>query len=197
MKSLVLVCLLFGVVTCRGYGSHRAEEDRKDVIYRAVRGIKNSRIRGGDCRYKKGPWEPCDLVTNTEQRTLTLKRGDSTCEPSRILTRKCKKACKYEKGEWKECDAVSNERTRIDKLKPKSDSSCENTRKITKKCKKTCQYNRKVDWSRCDTNTGQKVKVMDLMQGDPSICEPTRIVKKPCGKKGKNKKVSDDYEDYE
>lgn len=197
--SLVLftICLALGIAYCDSLHSDHKSESSKRVQYRVDRGARSSRNRGGECRYKKGPWEPCDPVSNTEQRTLTLKRGDASCEATKILTRKCKKACKYEKGEWNECDATTNTRTRIDNLKPKSDSSCEQTRTITKKCKKACRYDRQADWSRCDPSSGQKVKVLRLTQGDPSVCEPNRVVKKPCGKKNKNKRVGEDYDEYE
>ncbi|UYV80347.1 hypothetical protein LAZ67_18002562 [Cordylochernes scorpioides] len=132
----------------------------------------------GECRYKKSNWEECDPTTNLERRTLTLKKGGASCEPVKILTRKCKKACRYEKGEWEECNAETNMRSRTDTLKPKSDASCQPTRVITKKCKKACKYDRQADWSRCEN--GKKTKVMELVQGNPATCEPNRTVTKPC-----------------
>ncbi|KAL3251052.1 hypothetical protein MRX96_055262 [Rhipicephalus microplus] len=44
-----------------------------------------------ECRYKKEPWEECDRATNTQKRKLILKRGSGKCEPTKELTRNCKK----------------------------------------------------------------------------------------------------------
>ncbi|KAJ9592720.1 hypothetical protein L9F63_015600, partial [Diploptera punctata] len=87
------------------------------------------------CRYVKGAWSDCDPKTNMRSRILTLKKGDSnTCEQTKTIQKKCKKACRYEKGAWSECSA-QNQMTRSDSLKPNSDPSCEQSRQITKKCK--------------------------------------------------------------
>lgn len=43
------------------------------------------------CRYTKGAWSECDKSTNQRKRSLTLKKGDSSCEPSKTITKKCKK----------------------------------------------------------------------------------------------------------
>jgi len=101
------------------------EEDDHEILIRGER---------ENCRYTKGPWTECDPKNNMRSRTLTLKKGEPTCEPSKTIQKKCKKACRYEKGAWGECNAQS-QMTRNDKLKPNSDASCEQERKITKKCK--------------------------------------------------------------
>lgn len=44
----------------------------------------------GECRYKKGPWSDCDPNSNMQRKSLTLKRGDSTCEQTKVMSRKCK-----------------------------------------------------------------------------------------------------------
>lgn len=106
------------------------EEDDHEVLIRSERGAKNQ-----ECRYAKGGWSECDAKTNQRSRTLTLKKGNQTsCEPTKTMQKKCKKACRYEKGTWSECNA-QGQMTRSDKLKPGSDPSCEQKREITKKCK--------------------------------------------------------------
>lgn len=44
------------------------------------------------CRYTKGAWSECDAATNQRTRSLSLKKGDTaTCQPSKTITKKCKK----------------------------------------------------------------------------------------------------------
>jgi hypothetical protein len=96
------------------------------------------------CRYTKGAWTECDPKTNTRSRTLTLKKGEGSCVPTRTIQKKCKKgksekACRYDKGNWSECQ-TNGEMTRIDKLKSTSDSAtCPPTRTMNKKCNKSKQ----------------------------------------------------------
>lgn len=78
-------------------------------------------------------------------RTLTLKSNQpSTCEATKTLTKKCKKAtkagkanpkCKYsKKADWSSC--VNGEMTRTLKLKGgKAVSGCEATKVDKKPCK--------------------------------------------------------------
>ncbi|XP_075164328.1 uncharacterized protein LOC142236924 [Haematobia irritans] len=100
------------------------------------------------CRYSKSVWSECDAKTNTRSRTLSLKKGDASCQQTRTMEKKCKKPCRYEKGAWSEC--INGQMTREDKLKatggtestssssssPSSllSSSCEPIRSISKKC---------------------------------------------------------------
>lgn len=42
------------------------------------------------CRYEKGPWSECDKATNKRTRSLTLKKGDSSCEQTKTKTKPCK-----------------------------------------------------------------------------------------------------------
>lgn len=114
------------------------EEDEREVLIRSERGTKNSKEQ---CRYTKGAWSECDTKTNMRTRTLTLKEKKKTegtgatvsCEPTKTIQKKCKKACRYEKGTWSQC-SPQNEMVRTDTIKDKSDSSCEQTRQIKKKC---------------------------------------------------------------
>ncbi|KOC67039.1 hypothetical protein WH47_11692 [Habropoda laboriosa] len=85
------------------------------------------------CRYAKGQWSECDSKTNTRSRTLNLKKGDKSCEQTKTIQKKCKKACRYEKGTWTGC--VNQLMTRVDNLKANSDASCEKTRRLDKRCK--------------------------------------------------------------
>lgn len=135
-----------------------------------------------ECRYKKEPWEDCDRATNTQKRKLVLKRGSGKCEPTKELTRNCKKACRYEKGAWNPCNTTANTRTRVDKIKPRSDPTCEPNRTVTKKCKSGlgCRYNRSVKWSECDPQTLTRTKTMPLVSGNAPGCESHKLVTKPC-----------------
>ncbi|KAH7939568.1 hypothetical protein HPB52_013893 [Rhipicephalus sanguineus] len=164
-----------------------AESDH-EVVYRFPRGARSggSRSRGEECRYKKEPWEECDRATNTQKRKLILKRGSGKCEPTKELTRNCKKACRYEKGAWNACNVTANTRTRVDKLKPRSDPTCEPNRTVTKKCKSGlgCRYNRSVKWSECDPTTQTRTKTMPLVSGNSASCESHKVVTKPCRTNG-------------
>jgi len=130
MKWLALCVLAIVLITLAVADGEIWEEDDHEVLIRSERGAKNQ-----ECRYGKGAWSECDPKTNMRSRTLTLKKGNqTTCEATKTVQKKCKKACRYEKGAWGECNAQSL-MTRNDKLKPNSDASCEQNRQITKKCK--------------------------------------------------------------
>lgn len=43
------------------------------------------------CHYEKSQWSPCDEKTNVKTRTLTLKKGDASCENTKKIEKKCKK----------------------------------------------------------------------------------------------------------
>lgn len=130
MKWLIFFSLTILVAFVAGEGEVW-EEDDHEVLIRNERGAKT----GQECRYTKGSWSECDSKTNQRSRTLTLKKGNQTsCEPTKTMQKKCKKACRYDKGTWGECNA-QGQMTRSDKLRSGSDSSCEQKREITKKCK--------------------------------------------------------------
>ncbi|KAJ8667986.1 hypothetical protein QAD02_009649 [Eretmocerus hayati] len=114
------------------------DDDGHDFHIREVRSPKASGGGGENspsCRYSKGQWSECDPKTNMRTRSLTLKKGDGSCEKAKTITKKCKKgkACRYEKGQWSSC--VNQHMTRVDNLKANSDDSCEKSRRQTKKCK--------------------------------------------------------------
>ncbi|XP_037932835.1 uncharacterized protein LOC119667605 [Teleopsis dalmanni] len=96
-------------------------------------GFKNTQ---STCRYTKSAWTECDAKTNMRSRTLTLKKGEANCLPTRTMQKKCKKTCRYEKGSWSECNS-NGQMTRQDKLKSTgnaADSSCVAVRDVNKKC---------------------------------------------------------------
>ncbi|XP_071050871.1 uncharacterized protein [Onthophagus taurus] len=129
MKWLVLFVMTIFFVSFAVADGEIWEEDDHEILIRNERGAKNTE----QCRYTKGDWSECDQKTNMRSRTLTLKKGDQkTCEPTKTMQKKCRKACRYERGAWGEC--VQNQMSRKDKLKPNSDPSCEQNRQITKKC---------------------------------------------------------------
>lgn len=208
MNAYVLVCFILSACTVlEAAGSFHDELDHDlnhEVVFRVPRGAHGKK-KDGECRYKKGPWGDCDQNSNMQKKTLTLKRGESACEQTKAITRKCKTACKYQKGEWSACDVNSNTRTRTDTLKTRSDSSCQPTRALSKKCKKVCKYNKQGLWSECDIGTGKKTKVLTLKSGNPQTCEANKKITKPCyknsghgnhkGNKGKQVDDDDDYED--
>lgn len=111
-------------------------------------------------------------------RTLTLKRNQPGCEPTKTLTRKCRQECRYQKGEWSECNPTTNMRTNTMTLK-KGPSSCAPTKELTKKCKKACKYQRST-WGDCDASTGKKTMTMTLKEGDAATCNATLIRVKSC-----------------
>jgi len=113
-----------------------AEENDQELLVRTVRGAKDrgAGSSSNSCRYTKGQWSECDPKTNKRTRTLSLKKGDKSCEQTKIIDKKCKKACRYEKGPWSSC--VNGQLTRVDTLKANSDAtSCEKSRRMTKRCK--------------------------------------------------------------
>ncbi|XP_055321617.1 uncharacterized protein LOC129577868 [Sitodiplosis mosellana] len=138
------------------------QEDDHDVLIRIVRGAKNNnganngsgsgkkeknkRVnnrkksdekvekKAPSCRYEKSQWTECNAETNVRTRTLSLKKGDEGCIPTRTIQKKCKKACRYDKGEWSKC--VNGSMSRKDNVRAGSDASCKPTRDITKNCNK-------------------------------------------------------------
>ncbi|XP_015190213.1 PREDICTED: uncharacterized protein LOC107073885 isoform X3 [Polistes dominula] len=140
--ALVLVAASMFLSTV-GAASVLWEEDDKEILVRTVRGTKAAASgSAASCRYVKGQWSECDSKTNTRSRTLNLKKGDKSCEQTKTIQKKCKKAaCRYEKGTWSGCvDQIS---TRVDNLKANSDPSCDKTRLTTKRCKSETNTNTK------------------------------------------------------
>lgn len=131
------------------------EENDDEVLVRAARGTKE-RASGStaSCRYVKGQWSECDSKTNTRSRTLNLKKGDKSCEQTKTIQKKCKKACRYEKGTWSGC--VNQLMTRIDNLKANSDTSCDKTRRLTKRCKPETNTKKSPKGERSNKKSGKQ-----------------------------------------
>ncbi|CAK9803017.1 hypothetical protein ANTPLA_LOCUS3415 [Anthophora plagiata] len=152
--ALIGVALLMIIVTVRAE-SDLWEEDDQEVLVRPVRGTKE-RASGSSssCRYVKGQWSECDSKTNTRSRTLNLKKGDKSCEQTRTIQKKCKKACRYEKGTWSGC--VNQLMTRVDNLKTNSDASCEKTRRLDKRCKPETNTKKPPKGERANKKSGKQ-----------------------------------------
>ncbi|KAF3429569.1 hypothetical protein E2986_05444 [Frieseomelitta varia] len=152
--ALIGIALLMVIVTVRAE-SDLWEEDDKEVLVRTVRGTKE-RASGStsSCRYVKGQWSECDSKTNTRSRTLNLKKGDKSCEQTKTIQKKCKKACRYEKGTWSGC--VNQLMTRMDNLKANSDASCEKTRRLTKRCKPETNTKKSPKGERASKKSGKQ-----------------------------------------
>ncbi|XP_017788227.1 PREDICTED: uncharacterized protein LOC108570822 [Habropoda laboriosa] len=152
--ALVGVAMLMFIVTARAE-SDLWEEDDQEVLVRTVRGTKE-RASGStsSCRYAKGQWSECDSKTNTRSRTLNLKKGDKSCEQTKTIQKKCKKACRYEKGTWTGC--VNQLMTRVDNLKANSDASCEKTRRLDKRCKPETNTKKSTKGERANKKSGKQ-----------------------------------------
>ncbi|XP_034947344.1 uncharacterized protein [Chelonus insularis] len=126
------------------------DDDNNETLVRTVRGTKDraSGNNSNNCRYSKSQWSECDSKTNSRSRTLNLKKGDKTCEQTKTITKKCKKACRYEKGNFTPC--VNMVMTREDTLKPNSDDSCEKVRRVVKRCKPETVSTKKVTKDKAD-----------------------------------------------
>lgn len=53
---------------------------------------RKSKNKGVGCKYTKGEWSECNTDSNEITRTLTLKKGPSTCEQTKTVTKRCKAA---------------------------------------------------------------------------------------------------------
>ncbi|XP_049299584.1 uncharacterized protein LOC125772176 isoform X1 [Anopheles funestus] len=111
-----------------GTGSRKGQKKVKPTDATRSEPAANSQ-----CRYTKGPWTECDATTNKRSRTLSLKKGESSCVQTRTIEKKCKKACRYDKGAWSDCD-TNGQMSRTDSLKQSSDTTCQTTRVVNKNC---------------------------------------------------------------
>lgn len=134
LLALALVSLIHASVA----PVEKWEENAHEVLIRNTRGADKD-----TCKYDKSPWSECDPASHMKNRTLTLKKGNpATCEATKSISRKCKKACRYEKGAWSQCSAAGD-MTRSDLLKEAtSDPNCEKSRTMTKKCKSKNRKNK-------------------------------------------------------
>ncbi|XP_049540845.1 uncharacterized protein LOC125954505 isoform X1 [Anopheles darlingi] len=111
-----------GAVASKGHKKVKPNESNRE-----------SAAANSQCRYSKGPWTECDAKTNTRSRTLSLKKGETSCVQTRTIQKKCKKACRYDKGAWSDCDN-NGQMSRTDNLKQTSDATCQTTRVVNKNC---------------------------------------------------------------
>ncbi|XP_041770885.1 uncharacterized protein LOC121592972 isoform X1 [Anopheles merus] len=73
------------------------------------------------CRYTKGPWTECDAKSNTRSRTLSLKKGESSCVQTRTIQKKCKKSLPLRQG----CLVrLRQQRTDVPHGQPEADQRC-------------------------------------------------------------------------
>ncbi|KAL8615473.1 hypothetical protein ACOMHN_053809 [Nucella lapillus] len=151
--------------------------------------------RGKGCKYTKGPWQPCNKITNLKKRELTLRRGKpSVCSAVRTIEKPCRRRgaftsakisqCRYEALPWGECSSRTNTMTRVHKLKAGDPALCQRTKNLTRKCRRPCKFS-KGQWSACDGATGLKKRTDHLVKGDTSMCEASRVISKMCGKEHK------------
>jgi pleiotrophin len=59
-----------------------------------------------NCHYEKSQWSPCDEKTNVKARTLTLKKGDETCEKTKKIEKKCKKGTIFIRDLYLSCNTI-------------------------------------------------------------------------------------------
>ncbi|KAL6426243.1 uncharacterized protein LOC126854385 [Cataglyphis hispanica] len=156
--ALVGIALSMILMTARAEADLWDEDDKplEEVLVRTERGTKErtSGSSSSSCRYVKGQWSECDSNTNLRSRTLNLKKGDKSCEQTKIIQKKCKKACRYEKGTWSGC--VNQMMTRTDNLKANSDTSCEKTRRLTKRCKPETNTKKSTKGERSNKKSGKQ-----------------------------------------
>ncbi|XP_076170259.1 uncharacterized protein LOC143148158 [Ptiloglossa arizonensis] len=153
--SLALVGVTLLMIIVNAKAEFDLWEDDGELLVRTVRGTKE-RASGStaSCRYVKGQWSDCDSKTNTRSRTLNLKKGDKSCEETKTIEKKCKKACRYEKGTWSGC--VNQLMTRVDNLKGNSDAACEQTRRLTKRCKSETNTKKTTKGERSNKKSGKQ-----------------------------------------
>ncbi|VVC37128.1 Hypothetical protein CINCED_3A003017 [Cinara cedri] len=100
MKWFGVVMVSMLLLTIALVSADKKNEDEKNLIgpslnrvARAANGVKDN-----NCHYEKTQWSPCDEKTNVKTRTLTLKKGDETCEKTKKIEKKCKKGNKQNRN---------------------------------------------------------------------------------------------------
>ncbi|KAM4734894.1 midkine b [Anableps anableps] len=85
-----------------GHGLREATcKDRTEKIHCKI--PCNWKKEIGDCKYKFGPWSPCDAVTNTKSRSGTLKKAlfNANCQTTMKVSKPCSYKVKKTRGEKK------------------------------------------------------------------------------------------------
>jgi hypothetical protein len=106
MKVFILLCFLLGLLfTFTGgkpFGENHNESPRGNVQAEAVDLLRRLTRQASNpnpaipanaklpCKYRKGSWSSCDPQTKVRTRTLTLKKGDATCEATKTMHKECK-----------------------------------------------------------------------------------------------------------
>lgn len=106
MKVLIVLCLTVGVLSTFISGkpvdqessSHGHQAEAIDLLRRLTRQASNPNAANPSnpsngklpCKYRKGSWSSCDPQTKVRTRTLTLKKGDASCEATKTLHKECK-----------------------------------------------------------------------------------------------------------
>jgi len=108
---------------------------RQDRASRSPRAGRTGRGRNTGCRYMRAEWSECDATTNTMTRTMSLKKGDpDTCEPTKTVTKRCKKEkCTF--GQWSGFgDCQNGVRTKTRQVLTGGDG-CQSRSSKTKPCR--------------------------------------------------------------
>jgi len=75
------------------------ESESHKVLDRISREAVSTTKNVKKCKYRKGPWGPCDPQMKIKKRVFTLKKGDkSNCEPTKTIQKECKIKGNKEKG---------------------------------------------------------------------------------------------------
>lgn len=138
MKILLLAFIILSAcIVLEAYHKLELPHDLgEEVVSRVTRGAHG---KNKACKYEKGEWSTCEISTNTRMRTDTLKlQSDASCQPTRTISKKCKKICKYNnQSSWSECDPTTGKKSKVLLLKSGDPQACEPNKKITKSCQKS------------------------------------------------------------
>ncbi|XP_046334042.2 neogenin-like [Haliotis rufescens] len=140
-----------------------------------------------NCKYyKKGHVGVCDLATNTQVKTLALKKGGDSCPQTKNITESCNSMkCKYRFAGWGSCNKADNTRVKLFKLRAGQPETCPTEKRKFRQCKTPskknvdCRY-KKGPWSECDSLTQVKTRSLTLKKGDRSECQNVKMVMKKC-----------------
>ncbi|XP_046583259.1 neogenin-like [Haliotis rubra] len=141
--------------------------------------------------YKKGHVGVCSLATNTQVKTLALKKGGDNCPQTKNITVSCNTMkCKYRFAGWGSCNKADNTRVKLFKLRDGQPETCPTEKRKFRQCKTSskkkvdCRY-KKGHWSKCDPLTLIKTRSLTLKKGDRSECQNVKTVMKKCLSKNK------------
>ncbi|XP_072045858.1 uncharacterized protein [Amphiura filiformis] len=180
------------------------DDDAEEEV--EVKGKNGKKI----CKYRRGDWGECDEASNTQTRTMELKKGDEdTCPQERYITKPCdriqrkverKLDCRYGAGDWGLCNTTSGMRMRVDMLEDKGMEieGCRTQRIVYKKCALACEYDY-TEWSSCDplSDTRRLEGTLIRTEDTPPDCEQTVMKTKQCfGNNGREKCFFGPWSEY-